>query len=67
MADQVREHIREGIQKQTGIASLDLNDIKENLNLKDKMTELTNAVSDQRENVTRMLDEFVDKKMIEDC
>lgn len=67
MADQVREHIREGIQKQTGIASLDLNDIKENLNLEDKMTELTNAVSDQRENVTRMLDEFVDKKMIEDC
>ena len=67
MADQVREHIREGIQKQTGIASIDLNDIKENLNLEDKMTELTNAVSDQRENVTRMLDEFVDKKMIEDC
>ena len=67
MAEQVRNHIREGIQKKTGLTSLNIDDIKENLNLKDKMTDLTNVVNGQRENVTQMLDDFVDKKMIIDC
>ena len=45
MAEQVRNHIREGIQKKTGLTSLNIDDIKENLNLKDKMTDLTNVVN----------------------